>query len=163
MAKRTITVNDTFQRGYRYQRVAAPGRGFDPEFAPELTPAEMLRLGVFGGLYMTDCRREFPKSWFARAKLSPGKRDNALNYFKVDASQPLAEWKRKGWLHSGRSARLVSMVLPLPHGPPPRGRRAPDQALEGLPPPHRADQGALRAGRLLLPAAAAPGVAALGV
>ncbi len=96
---RTITVNDTFQRGYRYQRVAAPGRGFDPEFKPELTPAEMLKLGVFGGLYMTDCVREFPKSWFARAKLSPAKRDNALNYFKVDASQPLAEWKRKGWLH----------------------------------------------------------------
>ena len=44
-------------------------------------------------------RKEFPKSWFARAKLSPGKRDNALNYFKVDASQPLAEWRRKGWLH----------------------------------------------------------------
>ena len=59
----------------------------------------MLRLGVFGGLYMTDCRKEFPKSWFARAKLSPAKRDHSLNCFGVDASQPLAEWRRKGWLH----------------------------------------------------------------
>ena len=48
---------------------------------------------------MTDCRREFPKSWFARAKLAQGKRDDALNYFGVDASQPLSEWRRKGWIH----------------------------------------------------------------
>ena len=96
---RMITVNDKFQHGYRYKLTALSGRGFDAGFTPELTPAEMLSLGVFGGLYMTDCRKEFPRSWFTRAKLSPGKLDNALNYFKVDASQPLAEWKRKGWLH----------------------------------------------------------------
>jgi len=96
---RTIAVSDKFQSGYRYTLTALSGRQFDPDFKPELTPAEMLSLGVFGGLYMTDCKREFPKSWFARAKLSPGKRDNALNHFKVDASQSLAEWKRKGWLH----------------------------------------------------------------
>jgi hypothetical protein len=99
MRKRTVTVNDKFQHSYRYVLSAPVGRSFDPAFAPELTPAEMLALGVFGGLYMTDCRDEFPKSWFARAKLSAGRRDNALNYFGVDASQPLAEWKRKGWLH----------------------------------------------------------------
>jgi hypothetical protein len=76
------------------------GRNFDPEFKPELTPAQMLALGVFGGKYMTDCRKEFPTSWFARAKLAPGKHDKALNYFGVDASQPLTEWKRKGWIHA---------------------------------------------------------------
>jgi hypothetical protein len=96
---RRVTVNDRMQRGYRYQCVAPAGRRFDPQFKPELTPAEMLRLGVFGGLYMTDCRREFPRNWFTRAKLSPARRDHTLNYFKVDASQPLAEWRRKGWLH----------------------------------------------------------------
>ena len=96
---RSVTVNDRMQRRYRYTLTAPAGRNFDPAFKPELTPKEMLALGVFGGKYMTDCRKEFPKSWFARAKLSPGKRDNALNYFKVDASQPLAEWRRKGWLH----------------------------------------------------------------
>ena len=96
---RIITVNDKFQRGYRYTLTASVGRGFDPAFKPELTPAEMLKLGVFGGLYLTDCKREYPKSWFAHAKLSPGQRDNSLNYFGVDASQPLSEWKRKGWLH----------------------------------------------------------------
>lgn len=96
---RTVTVNDKMQRGYRYVRSAPAGRSFDPEFKPELTPREMLALGVFGGKYMTDCEREFPASWFARAKLAGAKRNNALNYFGVDASQPLAEWRRKGWIH----------------------------------------------------------------
>jgi hypothetical protein len=48
---------------------------------------------------MTDCRREFPKSWFARAKLSPRGADPACNFFGIDASQPLSEWKRKGWIY----------------------------------------------------------------
>ena len=99
MPKRTVTVHDKMQRGYRYTLTAPTGRGFDPEFRPELTPAEMLKLGVFGGKYLTDCKKEFPKSWFARARLSK-QRDSSLNYFGVDASQPLAEWRRKGWIHA---------------------------------------------------------------
>jgi hypothetical protein len=95
----TVTVNDTMQKGYRYRRVAPIGRNFDPAFTPELTPRQMLTLGVFGGRYMTDCRKEFPKSWFARAKLCPERHDPALNYFKVNASQPLRVWRRKGWIH----------------------------------------------------------------
>src|SRR3954449_10896334 len=99
MPKRTVVVNDKMQKGYRYVRTAAVGRGFDPEFKPELTPQQMLRLGVFGGKYMTDTRKEFPKSWFTRARLSPRGRDCSLNFFGVDASQPLAVWRAKGWLH----------------------------------------------------------------
>ncbi len=87
------------QKGYRYRLTARPGRDFDPDFKPDLTPKEVLALGVFGGKYMTDCRKEFPASWFAKAKLSPAKKDPKLNFFKVDASQPLAEWRRKGWIH----------------------------------------------------------------
>ena len=97
--KRSVTVNDKMQKRYRYALTAPAGRGFDPEFRPQLTPGEMLRLGVFAGKYMTDCRREFPKSWFAGAKLSPRGRDPALNFFGVDASQPLSQWRRKGWIH----------------------------------------------------------------
>ena len=99
MRKRTVSVTDKMQKGYRYVRSAPAGRGFDPEFRPQLTPAQMLALGVFGGKYMTDCRREFPRSWFVRAKLSPDGYDRDCNFFHVDASQPLAEWKRKGWIH----------------------------------------------------------------
>jgi hypothetical protein len=87
---RRVTVNDRMQRGYSYVLVAPPGRSFDAEFQPELTPKQMLALGVFGGKYMTDCRGEFPASWFAGAKLSPERRDPSLNYFGVDASQKLS-------------------------------------------------------------------------
>jgi hypothetical protein len=98
-ATRTVTVRDKMQNGYRYQLSAPAGRNFDPEFRPELTPPEMLALGVFGGKYMTDCGGEFPKTWFKSAKLSPQGRDRSLNFFGVDASQPLSVWRDKGWLH----------------------------------------------------------------
>lgn len=97
--KKIVVVNDKMQKGYRYELVAPVGKRFDLEFKPELTPKEMLELGVFGGEYMTDCMKEFPKNWFTKAKLSPGKHDPALNYFKVNASQSLAEWQRKGWVY----------------------------------------------------------------
>ena len=96
---RWITVNDLMQRGYRYALTEPEGANLDPGFAPEVTPAEMLELGVFGGKYMTDCRAEFPAEWFARARLSPRGADKACNHFGVLASQPLAEWQRKGWIH----------------------------------------------------------------
>lgn len=97
---RWIAVHDLMQQGYRYELTAPVGRSFDPSFKPELTPAEMLRLGVFGGKYMTDCRDEFPASWFTRAKLCPDRHDADLNYFKVNASQPLSVWREKGWIYS---------------------------------------------------------------
>jgi hypothetical protein len=101
MAKpvKSVTVNDKMQRGYTYKLTTPAGRNFDPEFRPELTPKEMLALGVFGGKYMTDCRNEFPASWFARARLSPSSSDPAVNYFGIDASQPLSVWRDKGWIH----------------------------------------------------------------
>jgi hypothetical protein len=94
-----LTVHDRMQKGYHYELTEPSGRNFDPEFRPELTPAEMLRLGVFGGKYMTDCRSEFPRSWFTGAKLAKGRSDPSLNYFGISASQPLSEWRRKGWIH----------------------------------------------------------------
>ncbi len=99
MKDKIVAVSDRMQRNYRYVLTAPMGRGFDPEFRPQLTPKEMLAMGVFGGKYMTDCRKEFPADWFADAKLSPEKRNPKLNFFGVDASQPLSEWRRKGWIH----------------------------------------------------------------
>jgi len=98
--QRRVTVNDRMQRDYVYTLSEPAGRNFHPDFAPELTPKEMLALGIFGGKYMTDCRDEFPASWFAKARLSSGGRDPELNFFGVDASQPLAEWRRKGWIYA---------------------------------------------------------------
>lgn len=100
MRRRIVIVSDKMQRGYRYVLSAPAGRDFDPRFRPDLTPKQMLELGVFCGKYLTDCRDEFPASWFARAKLSPSGRYCRCNYyFGVDASQRLSEWRRKGWIH----------------------------------------------------------------
>jgi hypothetical protein len=95
-----VVVNDKMQKGYRYELTEPAGRNFDPAFRPELTPADMLRLGVFCGKYLTDCKDEFPASWFDKAKLASGPRDCLLNYFRVDASQPLSVWRQAGWIHA---------------------------------------------------------------
>jgi hypothetical protein len=95
---RIVFVNDKMQTGYWYELVAPPGKKFNNLFKPELTPKQMLALGVFGGKYMTDCKKEFPKDWFVQAKLSRIK-NIKLNFFQVDASQPLKVWRQKGWIH----------------------------------------------------------------
>lgn len=87
------------QPGYEYELSEPMGKNFSSDFIPDLTPKEMLALGVFGGKYMTDCQEEFPKAWFTKAKLSPQRKDIRLNYFSVDASQSLDVWQKKGWIH----------------------------------------------------------------
>ncbi|MBO9517389.1 MAG: hypothetical protein J7493_04920 [Porphyrobacter sp.] len=96
---REVVVNDLMQSGYRYVRTRPIGEGFHSDFHPQLTPAEMLELGVFCGKYMTDCRAEFPADWFANAKLAVAEPDCSLNYFAVRAGSSLGEWRKKGWLH----------------------------------------------------------------
>jgi hypothetical protein len=97
--QREVVVNDKMQTGYRYERTARMGADFAPEFLPDLTPAEMLELGVFCGKYMTDCRAEFPAEWFDGARLADGKADCSLNYFGVRAGSSLKVWREKGWIH----------------------------------------------------------------
>ncbi len=97
-----VTVNDLMQKEYSYTRTEPAGKNFDSIFKPQLTPAEMLKLGVFGGVYLRDCRDEFPAEWFKEARFAPegsSKLDPKLNFFGVNASQPLSVWKAKGWIH----------------------------------------------------------------
>ncbi|NQV90688.1 hypothetical protein HQ487_04790 [Candidatus Uhrbacteria bacterium] len=100
----SVIVTDKMQKGYRYTLVESVGRNFDVEFRPQLTPKQMLALGVFGGKYMTDCKREFPKSWFTHAKLSSIHNDK-LNYFERHASQSLSRWREKGWINEQHDPR----------------------------------------------------------
>ncbi|MFW5705155.1 MAG: hypothetical protein ACOCXG_04920 [Nanoarchaeota archaeon] len=93
-----VIVNDKFQKNYTYFLTEPEGKNFDPEFKPELSPKQMLEMGIFGGKYMTDCRKEFPKEWFEKAKLSPEKKNPKLNFFEIDASEPLKVWQEKGWI-----------------------------------------------------------------
>ena len=101
MKGKVVIVNDRMQKNYRYILTEPAGRNFDPDFKPELTPAEMLELGVFGGKYMTDCGGEFPAAWYKHAKLCPEKHDPELNCFKINASKPLSYWRKKGWIYPG--------------------------------------------------------------
>ena len=71
MPSKRIIVNDLMQSDYVYVASEPIGNNFRPDFQPELTPREMLELGVFGGRYMTDCQDEFPQEWFRNARLSP--------------------------------------------------------------------------------------------
>jgi hypothetical protein len=96
--KKKVVVNDIMQKKYVYYLTEPMGKNFHPDFKPQLTPKEMLKLGVFGGKYMTDCKKEFPSDWFIKAKLNHEFHDASLNYFKVNASQPLAVWREKGWI-----------------------------------------------------------------
>ena len=99
MKEKIVVVHDNMQKRYRYILSVPIGKRFDPAFTPDLTPKEMLALGVFGGKYMTDCKKEFPASWFTHAKLSPLKKDPSINYFGINASQPLSVWRAKGWIY----------------------------------------------------------------
>ncbi len=96
---RIVTVNDRMQTGYSYELVDPAGENFHPDFKPELTPKQMLELGVFGGRYMTDCRGEFPADWFEHARLCPERHDPDLNFFGVNASKPLSYWQQKDWIY----------------------------------------------------------------
>ena len=102
MKSKKVIVNDTMQKNYTYELDEPIGKNFDPEFKPQLTPAEMLELGVFGGIYMRDCMDEFPKSWFKNAKFAPSeikKHTASINYFGKNASQSLSIWKKNGWIY----------------------------------------------------------------
>ena len=104
------TIRAASRHGYSYVLDAEPGT-LDAEFRPDLTPGEMLMLGVFEGRYLNDCVREFPADWFVGAlqygRLSPEGADPArCNLFGVKSRQPLSVWQENGWAPSpGRRGR----------------------------------------------------------
>ncbi len=67
-------------------------------FKPQLTPKQMLELGVFGGSYFGNKIDEFPKSWFKNAKISKNF-DINLNRFKVKSGLSRDHWIKKGWIY----------------------------------------------------------------
>ncbi len=66
-------------------------------FKPQLSPKKMLELGVFGGAYFGSNLKEYPKSWFAKAKISKNF-DVNLNRFRVASGLSREHWIKKGWI-----------------------------------------------------------------
>lgn len=96
---KTVQVDEIYQKGYSYMLTEPVGKNFDPEFTPDLNPKQMLKLGIFGGDYFNTRPKEFPSDWFTGVELSTNGAKTQLNCFGVNASQPLAEWQRKGWIY----------------------------------------------------------------
>ena len=93
-----MIVNDKMQQDYEYDYSVPIGNDFVIDFTPQLTPKQMLDLGVFEGHYLNDCRREFPAEWFKNAQLSERKPDVNANYFKLKSRLSLPEWQKRGWI-----------------------------------------------------------------
>lgn len=93
-----IIVNDKMQKNYLYDLVEPIGKNFAEDFKPELTPKQMLEMGVFEGHYLNDCQEEYPEDWFLNAKISLLKPNIDCNYFKVKSRQSLKVWQQKGWI-----------------------------------------------------------------
>lgn len=93
-----IVVNDKMQSEYRYDR-SQPIGVLDPRFTPDLTPNQMLRMGVFEGHYMTDCRDEFNGTdLYNGAKLSEIP-DPSINFYGVKSRLSLTQWRDFGWIY----------------------------------------------------------------
>ena len=96
----TAAADNPMQRGYEYPLTEPEGQNFHPLFKPELTPMEMLAMGVFGGYYLNSAlySTEYPASWLVMAKLHSDRPDWSLNHHGTRAGQSLEVWRAKGWI-----------------------------------------------------------------
>lgn len=104
MKAKIRTANNDFQKNYKYSLTEPEGKNFHKDFKPNLTPKQMLKIGVFGGAYFIAVKglipKDLPKDWFKGVKLSKDKEKHGeLNYFGIEASQPLSVWQKKGWIY----------------------------------------------------------------
>lgn len=88
-----------------------------PDFCPNLTPKQILRMGSFGGTYFRDIKssvtkrsykgkdviKEFPKSWFTGLDIDKTitafRYDKTVNTYGVKCGTSLESWEKAGWMH----------------------------------------------------------------
>ena len=71
-------------------------------FKPQLTPQQMLEMGVLGGSYFGNKIKEYPKSWFKNAKLS-----KTFDIKKIDLKLELVYQEKNGWIRDGFLKRIL--------------------------------------------------------
>ena len=87
-----------------------------PEFKPNLSPHQILKMGAFGGTYFRpiyssvtkkhykseDVIEEYPKSWFKdidiKKMVTSPDYDKNVNKYKVKCGTGLEDWEDKGWI-----------------------------------------------------------------
>lgn len=86
------------------------------DFRPNLTPAQMFQMGIFGGTYFRPIKsnithkkyknvwNEYPKSWFRGLDINTQVASPIccpdLNKYKVISGTSLRYWESKGWIKS---------------------------------------------------------------
>lgn len=88
-----------------------------PEFKPNLSPHQILKMGAFGGTYFRpiyssvtkkhykseDVIKEYPKSWFKDIDIDKmvisSKYDKKINKYGVKCGSELEDWEKSGWMH----------------------------------------------------------------
>lgn len=95
----------------------------DEEFQPDLTPREMLELGIFGGKYFDEKPEDLPSEWWENVDRPEGDPDPSRNYFDEDASQPMEVWKEKGWINENADPKGWFQWYSRYH----QGRRLPEE------------------------------------
>ena len=87
-----------------------------PEFKPNLSPHQILKMGAFGGTYFRpiyssvtkkhykseDVIKEYPKSWFKgidiEKMVTSSKYDKKVNKYGVKCGSELEDWEKSGWI-----------------------------------------------------------------
>lgn len=87
-----------------------------PDFKPNLTPKQVLKMGSFGGTYFRDIQssvtgkkhsgknaiKSFPKDWFKNIdlekKVLSQKYDKDVNTYKVKCGSSLESWENSNWI-----------------------------------------------------------------
>ncbi len=87
-----------------------------PDFKPNLTPQQVIKMGSFGGTYFRpiyssvtkkhykseDVIKEFPNSWFKGINIekmvTSSDYDKNVNKYKVKCGSKLEAWEGKGWM-----------------------------------------------------------------
>ena len=157
-----IVVRDKMQNGYVYWRTKPMGVSFAPGSTRSSRRSRCWRSVSSAKIHDRLPERISGELVHAREVIA-GPSSGWAELFRRERITAARSLAKERLASSGRSARLVPMVLPLLLGPAAPGRSAADQAMARCPATHNAVEEALRTTRSDLPLPPTPGASPLGV